>query len=158
MAYIKYIFTLLIILLSLSMSAQNYIKILPQAGLTSEQRAIAISRELFRIQRPIDQQNDATLYLFGWIKHPTKDPNYIDTVNAALQIDTNHIIYVHPDNDLTNLIALFPELSQQERDGLAAFIESQEMFLFKYIIPSDVTVFTYEQMKDAGWFPEEEIL
>ena len=135
-----------------------YIKVLPQAGLTSEERAVAISRELFRIQRPINQQNDATLYLFGWIKHPTKDPNYIDTVNAALQIDTNQIIYVHPDNDLTNLIALFPELSQAEKDGLAAFIESQQMFLFKYIIPSDVTVFTEDEMKSAGWLPDPEEL
>jgi hypothetical protein len=139
------------------MNAQ-YIKVLPQAGLTSQQRAIAISRELFRIQRPIDQQNDATLYLFGWIKHPTKDPNYIDTVNAALQINTNQVIYVHPDNDLTNLIALFPELSQTEKDGLAAFIESQQSFPFQYIIPQGTTVFTYEQMKEAGWFPEIEEL
>jgi hypothetical protein len=157
MASIKYILTLLLIISSFTMNAQ-YIKVLPQAGLTSEERAIAISRELFRIQRPINQQSDATLYLFGWIKHPTKDPNYIDTVNAALQIDTNQVIYVHPDNDLTNLIALFPELSQAERDGLAAFIESQQMFLFKYIIPSDVTVFTEEQMKTAGWLPDPEEL
>jgi hypothetical protein len=157
MAFIKYIFALLFILSSLTMNAQ-YIKVLPQAGLTSEQRAIAISRELFRIQRPIDQQNDATLYLFGWIKHPTKDSNYVDTVNAALQIDTNQVIYVHPDNDLTNLIALFPELSQAEKDGLAAFIESQQMFLFKYIIPSDVNVFTEAEMKAAGWLPEPEEL
>jgi hypothetical protein len=157
MASIKYIFILLFIFSSLTMNAQ-YIKVLPQAGLTSEQRAIAISRELFRIQRPINQQSDATLYLFGWIKHPTKDPNYIDTVNAALQIYTNQVIYVHPDNDLTNLIALFPELSQAEKDGLAAFIESQQMFLFKYIIPSDVTVFTEAEMKSAGWLPEPEEL
>jgi hypothetical protein len=157
MASIKYIFALLLILSSLTMNAQ-YIKVLPQAGLTSEERAIAISRELFRIQRPINQQNDATLYLFGWVMHPTKDSNYVDTVNAALQIDTNQIIYVHPDNDLTNLIALLPELSQTEKDGLAAFIESQQMFLFKYIIPSDVTVFTEAEMKAAGWLPESEEL
>lgn len=157
MASIKYIFFLLFIICSFTINAQ-YIKVLPQAGLTSEQRAIEISRELFRIQRPVNQQNDATLYLFGWIKHPTKDPNYVDTVNAALQIDTNQVIYVHPDNDLTNLIALFPELSQAERDGLAAFIESQQMFLFKYIIPSDVTVFTEAEMKQAGWLPDPEEL
>jgi len=157
MAFIKYILVTLFILCSFTMNAQ-YIKVLPQAGLTSEQRAVSISRELFRIQRPINQQNDATLYLFGWIKHSTKDPNYIDTVNAALQIDTNQVIYVHPDNDLTNLIALFPELSQTEKDGLAAFIESQQMFLFKYIIPSDVTVFTEAEMKSAGWLPEPEEL
>jgi hypothetical protein len=67
-------------------------------------------------------------------------------------------VIVHPENNLTNLIALFPELSQAEKDGLAAFIESQQSFPFQYIVPSDVTVFTYEQMKDAGWFPEEEII
>ena len=134
-----------------------YIKVLPQAGLTSEQRAIAITRELFRIQRPIDQQNDATLYLFGWVKHPTQDPNYTEIVDTALQVDTNQVIYVHPDNDLTNLIALFPELSQAEKDGLAAFIESQASFMFQYIIPSDVTVFTEAEMKAAGWLPEPEL-
>lgn len=134
-----------------------YIKVLPQSGLTSEQRAIAITRELFRIQRPIDQQNDATLYLFGWVKHPTQDPNYTEVVDTALQVDVNQVIYVHPDNDLTNLIALFPELSQAERDGLAAFIESQASFLFQYIIPSDVTVFDEAQMKAAGWLPEPEL-
>jgi len=135
----------------------QYIKVLPQAGLTSEQRAIAITRELFRIQRPIDQQNDATLYLFGWVKHPTQDPNYTEIVDTALQVDVNQVIYVHPDNDLTNLIALFPELSQAEKDGLAAFIESQASFLFQYIIPTDVTVFDETQMKASGWLPEPEL-
>lgn len=134
-----------------------YIKVLPQAGLTSEQRAIAITRELFRIQRPIDQQNDATLYLFGWVKHPTQDPNYVEVVDTALQVDVDQVIYVHPDNDLTQLIALFPELSQAEKDGLAAFIESQASFMFQYIIPTDVTVFTEAQMKAAGWLPEREL-
>ena len=136
----------------------QFIKVLPQGGLTSEQRSISISRELFRIQRPIDQQNDGTLYLFEWVKHPTQDPAYQNIVNVALSVDLSEVIYVHPENNLINLIALFPELSQAEKDGLAAFIESQQSFLFQYIIPQDTTVFTYEQMKEAGWFPEEEIL
>lgn len=157
MASIKYILILLFILFSFTMNAQ-YIKVLPQAGLTSEQRAIAISRELFRIQRPINQQNDATLYLFGWVKHPTRDPNYTDTVNTALQIDTNQVIYVHPDNDLTNLIALFPELSQAEKDTLVSYIENSASFQFKYIVPSGVTIYSEEQMKKDGWLPEPEML
>ena len=160
MAYIKYIFTLLIIIFSLSMSAQNYIKVLPQAGLTSEQRAEAISYELWAISRPpqVRNPNDVTTYLFGWVKHPTQDPAYTDVVNTALDVELDYSIIVHPENNLTNLIALFPELSQQEKDGLAAFIESQQSFQFQYIIPQETTVFTYQQMKDAGWFPEEEII
>ena len=159
MEFIRYIFILLFIIFSFTVKSQ-YIKVLPQGGLTSEQRAEQISYELWAISRPLAVRNpeDVTAYLFGWIKHPTKDPNYVDTVNAALQIDTNQVIYVHPDNDLTNLIALFPELSQAEKDGLAAFIESQQMFLFKYIIPSDVTVFTEAEMKAAGWLPDPEEL
>jgi len=160
MAYIKYILTLLIIIFSLSMSAQNYIKVLPQAGLTSEQRAEAISYELWAISRPpaIRNPNDVTTYLFGWTKHPTQDPAYTEVVDTALDVELDYNIIVHPENNLTNLIALFPELSQAEKDGLAAFIESQQSFPFQYIVPSDVTVFTYEQMKDAGWFPEIEEL
>jgi hypothetical protein len=138
----------------------GYIKVLPQAGLTSEQRADAISYELWAISRPpaIRNPNDVTTYLFGWVKHPTQDPAYTDIVNTALEIDLNYNIIVHPENNLTNLIALFPELSQAERDGLAAFIESQQSFPFQYIVPSDVTVFSYDDMKASGWFPEIEEL
>jgi hypothetical protein len=138
-----------------------YIKVTPQLNLTSEQRAEAISRELFRIQRPIDQQGDATAYLFGWQKFANggSDAKYLPSiVDTCLEVHVNQIIYVHPENNLTNLIALFPELSQAERDGLAAFIESQSSFPFQYIIPQGTTVFTYEQMKEAGWFPEIEEL
>jgi hypothetical protein len=65
---------------------------------------------------------------------------------------------VHPENNLTNLIALFPELSQAEKDALAAFIESQQSFEFRYIVPGGVTVYTKEQMEENGWFPKNEEL
>jgi hypothetical protein len=97
-----------------------YIKVLPQAGLTSEQRAEAISYELWAISRPpaIRNPNDVTTYLFGWVKHPTQDSTYPEIVNTALEVDLNYNIIVHPENNLTNLIALFPELSQAERDEI----------------------------------------
>ena len=138
----------------------GYIKVLPQAGLTSEQRAEAISYELWAISRPpaIRNPNDVTTYLFGWVKHPTRDSAYTDTVNTALEIDLNYNIIVHPENNLTNLIALFPELSQAEKDGLAAFIESQQSFEFRYIVPGGVTVYTKQQMEENGWFPKIEEL
>jgi hypothetical protein len=160
MASIKYILTLLIIIFSLSMSAQNYIKVLPQAGLTSEQRAEAISYELWAISRPpaIRNPNDVTTYLFGCVKHPTQDSTYTEIVNTALEVDLNYNIIVHPENNLTNLIALFPELSQAEKDALAAFIESQQSFEFRYIVPGGVTVYTKQQMEENGWFPKIEEL
>ena len=136
----------------------RYIKVLPEAGLTSEQRAEAISRELFKIQRPTDQQGDATQFLFGWVKHPTQDPNYEMVVDTALEVDPDYLIQVHPENNLTNLIALFPELTEPERQGLAAFIQSQSSFPFKFIVPSTSKIFTHEEMDAAGWFPAADLL
>lgn len=138
----------------------QYIKVLPQSGLTSEQRAEQISYELWAISRPpaVRNPNDVTAYMFGWVSHPTQDPAYQQVVDTALQIDTTYEIKVHPDNNLNNLIALFPELTQQEKDGLAAYIESQQSFPFGNIIPQDVTVFTEQQMKASGWLPEPELL
>lgn len=132
----------------------NYIKVLPQAGLTSEQRAEQISYELWAISRPVSIKslNDVTTYLFGWVKHPTQDPGYTEIVNAALSVDVSYNIAVHPENNLTNLIALFPELSQQEKDVLAAYIESQQSFPFQNIIPQDVKIFTQQEMQNSGWF------
>ena len=135
-----------------------YIKVLPEAGLTSEERAIAISRELFKIQRPISSESDVTDMLFGTIKHPAQDPNYTDVVDTALVVDPSQVIYVHPDNDLTNLIALFERLTEQERQMLAGFIQSQQSFVFQYIVPSDTKLFTHEEMDNAGWFPAADIL
>jgi hypothetical protein len=136
----------------------QYIKILPQAGLISEERAEAISYELWAINRPpaIRNANDITTYIFGWCKHPTQDSNYVQTVNTALIVDTNYIIKVHPDNNLTNLISLFPELSQQEKQNLIDYIESNQSFPFQNIIPQDVTLFTKNEMETAGWFIAEE--
>jgi hypothetical protein len=138
----------------------EYIKVLPQAGLTSAQRAEAISYELWAISRPpaIRNPNDVTTYLFGWVKHPTQDPAYTEIVDTALDVELDYNIIVHPENNLTNLIALFPELSQAEKDGLAAFIESQQSFEFRYIVPGGVTIYTKQQMEDNGWFPKIEEL
>jgi hypothetical protein len=138
----------------------GYIKVLPQAGLTSEQRAEAISYELWAISRPpaIRNPNDVTTYMFGWVKHPTQDPAYTEVVDTALDVELDYNIIVHPENNLTNLIALFPELSQAEKDALAAFIESQQSFEFRYIVPGGVTIYTRQQMEENGWFPKIEEL
>ncbi len=137
-----------------------YIKVLPQAGLTSEQRAEAISYELWAISRPpaVRNPNDVTTYLFGWVKHPTQDPNYTEIVNTALDVDPTYNVIVHPDNNLSNLIALFPELTQQEKDTLAAYIESQQSFPFQNIVPQGVVLFTRTEMEAAGWFPDPNML
>jgi hypothetical protein len=139
-----------------------YIKVTPQLNLTSEQRAEAISYELWAISRPpqVRNPNDVTSYLFSWVKYADggSDAKYLPSVvDTALDVDPSYLIIVHPENNLTNLIALFPELSEQERMMLAGFIQSQSAFPFGYIIPQDFGVFSYEEMKADGWFKDEEI-
>jgi hypothetical protein len=137
-----------------------YIKVIPQAGLTSEQRAEAISYELWAISRPLQVRNpdEVTSYMFGWVKHPTQDPNYEVVVDTALQVDPDYIIKVHPENNLNALVNLFPELTEQERLQLVGFIQSQQAFPFQYIVPAETKLFTNEEMKQSGWFPEPEWL
>jgi hypothetical protein len=137
-----------------------YIKVIPQAGLTSAQRAEAISYELWAISRPLQVRNpdEVTAYMFGWVKHPTQDPNYQEVVDTALQVDPDYMVVVHPENNLNALVNLFPELTEQERLQLVGFIKSQQAFPFKFIVPSTSKIFTEEEMKDAGWFPESEML
>ena len=130
----------------------QYIKVKPDSKHTSYQRALEISKELFNISRPvaIKDEHDETQYLFGWIEHP----NPIDIATTALCIDNiNQIIPVHPDKDLTALIALLEDLTQQEKDALAGYISSQQSFPFANIIPSSTQLFTHEEMDADGWFP-----
>lgn len=137
----------------------NYIKVVPQAGLTSAQRTEAISYELWAISRPPAVRNpeDVTAYIFGWVTRPDGgDPAYLpEIVDTALIVDPDYTIVVSPENNLTALITLFPELSQEEKDALAAYIESQHSFPFRNIVPSTVTLFTKEEMTQAGWFADQ---
>lgn len=132
----------------------NYLIVLPEAGLDSGQRADAISEELYALGRPpgVRQPDDVTRYVFGRIKHPDRD-------EYALQVILDYGIYVHPDNNITGLLELFPEVPEAERVALAAYIESQvnRRFPFGNIIPSTATVRDRQYMEDNGWFPDAPI-
>jgi len=108
--------------------------------MTAAERAEAISAELFAISRPpqVRAAKDVSRYLFGWVKHPTDDV-------AVLQAQTDYVIRVHPDNNISGLVALFPDLSEQERDGLTAFIQSSQFFEFGQILPSNSTIISDEE-------------
>lgn len=132
----------------------EYIIVEPITGYTSQERAEAISAELFSIGRPpaVRKPNDVSNYVFGWIKHP-------DTDMHALSVDTTYEIYVHPERNLDVLLTLFPEVSQAEKDALTQYIDSNvsRRFPFGNIVPSTATVRPHEEMEAAGWFPLDEI-
>ena len=131
----------------------NYIIVLPEDGLTSQQRANAISEELYALGRPpgVRKPDDVTKYVFGRIKHPDRE-------EYALTVILDYGIYVHPDNNITGLLSLFPEVPDGEKEQLALYIESQvnRRFPFGNIIPSTATVRDEQYMRDNGWFTDED--
>jgi len=130
---------------------QGYIIVLPIDTLGSEQRAQAITRELYCITTPraIQEPYQHDGKVFGIVTHP-------DGVQAALQVDTAYTIPVHPLATLERLVSLFPELSEAERLNLQAYIFANQSFPFGNIVPSTTTVRTFEEMEGLGWFPNDE--
>ena len=128
----------------------GYIIVLPAGLLSSEARAKAITRELYNITVPVavqqDYQKDATV--FGVVVHP-------DGVQHAMQVDTDYIIPVHEQANLEKLVAMFPDLTDQERVTLQGYIHTNDKFPFGHIVPSTTTVRTREEMQALGWFPED---
>lgn len=130
----------------------GYIIVLPTPTQTSERRAYQITRELYNISRPvlIQAEGEAASTVFGIVVHP-------DGVQNALQVDTDYLIHVHPAAILERLVACFPELSNEERYSLSAYVQTNNSFPFGHIVPSDTTIRDQQYMEDNGWFPEEDI-
>lgn len=130
----------------------GYIIILPLPHMTSEARAYGISRELYNITVPLVIQEDYHKdgIVFGVVKHP-------DGMQAALHIDTDYLIPVHPLATLEKLVTLFPEIPEQERTMLQSFVLHNRAFPFGMIVPSTSTIRDYEYMVEQGWFILDEL-
>jgi len=120
-------------------------------GMTSAERAEAIDAEVWALRRPdsVRSPQDITRYYYPRITHPT-------TGQAAIVGDTAEDIYIHPDVDLTELLALLPEVPQAEKDGLVMFIDANRggTVPFGQLIPSTSTQLTEVEAEAEGWFPD----
>ena len=129
----------------------GYIIVLPVGLLSSEARAKAITRELYNITVPVavqeDYQKDGTV--FGVVVHP-------DGVQHALQVDADYIIPVHEQANLEKLVAMFPDLTDQERVTLQGYIHTNDKFPFGHIVPSTTTLRDHDYMVENGWFPNDD--
>ena len=128
-----------------------YLPVEAQGGLTSPERAHDIDAQVWCIIRPASVQlPQDTKYLYVRITHPT-------TGQVAVVGETTEVIPVHPDVDLSELLALLPEVPQAEKDQLVAYIEANRggSVIFGNLIPSTATQLTYEEADAAGWFPDE---
>ena len=120
-------------------------------GMTSGERATAINAEVWALLRPTSLQlPQDTKYKYPQITHPT-------TGQVAIVGDTEENIYIHPDVDLTNLLALLPEVPQAEKDGLVMFIDMNRggTVPFGQLIPSTSTQLTQVEAEAEGWFPDD---
>ena len=122
-------------------------------GMTSAERAEAIDAEVWRLVRPASVQlPQDTKYIYPRITHP-------ETGQVAIVGDTTEMIRIHPDVDLTDLLALLPEVPQAEKDGLVMFIDANRggSVPFGQLIPSTSTQLTQVEAEAEGWFPDDPI-
>jgi hypothetical protein len=127
--------------------ATVYLPVTERINLTSEDRAKGISRELYNLKFPkvLHEPGRTTTMLLATIQHP-------DTGQWACVGDTDLSIVVHPQRDLNALVALFPQLTTEERSAMTYYIATSEVVLFQYLMPSDSEVLSQEQAEAAGWF------
>ena len=132
--------------------ATVYLPVEPQLGMTSAERAEALDAETWRLRRPLSLQSpqDVTKYYFPRITHP-------DTAQVAMVGHTEEMIYINPAVDLTDMLALLPEVPQEEKDGLVMFIDANRgsSVPFGQLIPSTSTQLTEEEARALGWIPED---
>ena len=123
-------------------------------GMTSAERAEAIDAEVWALRRPdsVRSPQDITRYYYPRITHPT-------TGQVAIVGQTDENVKIHPDVDLTKLLALLPEVPQEEKDGLVMFIDANRggSVPFGQLIPSTSTQLTQVEAEAEGWFPDEPI-
>ena len=126
----------------------EYILIEPEGQLNSVQRAKIITRELYNLTRPVylQRKDEADNTLFAVITHPDDD------TRAALMVDTKLVLPIHPNCTLERLVAMFSELTAEERYKLSSTIHQLDAVPFGLILPDSVTVRNAQYMADNGWF------
>lgn len=125
--------------------SQNYIIVTPLPPLTSGERCIDLSKQIYKISRPLDDPEQITQYQFSWIIHP-------NTVDYALVVDLDAMIPVSPDKNLADLIALLGDnIPPEEIAQIVETINNQNPVRFGDIIPVEVPIRDEQYMIDNGW-------
>ena len=128
-----------------------YLPVEARDGFTSAQRAAKLDAEFWRLQRPLSVQSSGdTKHMYARVIHPT-------TGQAAILADTSDVLSVHPDTDLTAILAILTEVPQSEKDALSSYINANlgGTVLFSNLIPSTATQLTESEAYAAGWLPDD---
>lgn len=126
--------------------ATVYLPVTARINLTSQQRAEGISSELYNLEFPkvLHEPGRTTTKLLATIQHPVSG-------QWACIADTELTITVHPQRDITALVALFPQLSDDERAAMTYYIASSELVFFAYLMPAASEILTEAEAEAAGW-------
>lgn len=123
--------------------------------------AIEISKELYRLSRPIDFESDSMM--FGVITHSDK--------RTALEVDLDAEILIHPLKDTTtlkNLVNYTPEQVQQLEDYFDSVQLDQDgeepesgwvlgRFPFGNIVTGFTEIYDEQYMINNGWIENTEL-
>ncbi len=128
--------------------ATVYLPVEPMEGSTSNEHAIAIDEQCWNLYRPasIQSPNDATRQLFPISIRPSDDM-------AAIVGETTEQVYISPEVDLTELLAILPNVTDEEKELLSLYVEANKggYVPFENLIPPSSVQLTEAEAIAEGW-------
>jgi len=125
-----------------------YLPVEPMEGSTSNEHAIAIDEQCWNLYRPasIQSPNDITRQLFPISIRPSDDM-------AAIVGETTAQVYISPEVDLTELLAILPNVSDEEKELLSLYVEANKggYVPFENLIPPSSVQLTEAEAIAEGW-------
>jgi len=125
-----------------------YLPVEPIEGMTSGEHAIAIDEQCWNLYRPasIQSPNDITRQLFPISIRPSDDM-------AAIVGETTEQVYISPEVDLTELLAILPNVSDEEKELLSLYVEANKggYVPFENLIPPSSVQLTEAEAIAEGW-------
>jgi hypothetical protein len=125
-----------------------YLPVEPMEGSTSNEHAIAIDEQCWNLYRPasIQSPNDITRQLFPISIRPSDDM-------AAIVGETTEQVYISPEVDLTVLLSILPNVSDEEKELLSLYVEANKggYVPFENLIPPSSVQLTEAEAIAEGW-------
>lgn len=127
--------------------------VFPDENLNGKKVTERISNALYFLTRPESTRDEdyVTDKIFGWIQHPT-------TGELAINWDENYVLNLHEQKNSADLIQLYININRstnnRELRYIKNLIDNNTTITAGQLISEDMTVKTYTEMFDEGWFPE----
>jgi hypothetical protein len=125
-----------------------YLPVEPMEGSTSNEHAIAIDEQCWNLYRPasIQSPNDITRQLFPISIRESDDM-------AAIVGETTEQVYISPEVDLTVLLSILPNVTDEEKALLTAYVEANKggYVPFENLIPPSSVQLTEAEAIAEGW-------